>query len=405
MSKTLMVVGAGLYQLPAIIKAKEMGYKVVANDIDPNAIGLECANYKYNTDIKDIDGCIKIAHKHKICGVLTVAAERAVRTVASIANSIGLPGLSLDAAEIATDKSLMREQFEKHGVPSPVSHKCWSLNEADTYARKIGFPVVIKPADNAGSRGVSLVESFENLSKAYNHALSHSQRGLVLVEEFMPGVEISVELFVYKGKVYFLELSDKIRTPPPYLLDTTVVFPSDQPDFIQSRACEVAQMAINATGIDMATVHMELMITKEGVKVVELAARGAGFHVFTDMVPWVTGVDVVEQLIKMSVGEVPDFTVRHHRGSVLKFPMTSPGLIKRIEGFEEAKKIKGISVLEFYVKPGDFVRPLTSGSDRIGHIISMAETRTESLEIIKQAENIIKIEVEKKEQLHCNTIP
>ena len=394
MNGNLMVVGAGRFQLPAIRKGQVLGYKVVANDADPNAVGLEVADYCYHLDVKDIEGCIRVARAHRICGVLTVAAEVAVPTVAAVADALCLPGVSLEAAQVSVDKSRMRERFDQWSVPSPRWRKCASLAEARQSASELCWPLVVKPADNAGSRGVSLIEKPGDLAEAFTKAFSQSRRGLVMVEEFMQGVEISCESFVYRGKVYVLGLSDKIRTQPPYLLDTTVLFPSEHPHHIQERAREVARMAIKATGIDMAAIHMELMVTNGEVKVVELAARGAGFGVFTDILPWVTGVDAVEQLIRLSVGEEPNFGVTQHRGCVLRFPEIAPGVVSSVTGVDRARNLPGIFELQIYVRSGDVVRPLTSGSDRVGHIIAMAENRAAARAIIRMAENRICIRTE-----------
>jgi biotin carboxylase len=389
-----MIVGAGPFQVPGIRRAQELGYRVVANDGNPDAPGLKMADHGYHLDLKDLEGCVRIARQHAVAGVLTVAADAAIPTVAAVSAALHLPGVSLVAAQVAVDKSRMRECFDRFNVPSARWRECASLVEVEEAACKLGWPVVVKPPDNAGSRGVSLAERLEDVAPAYHRALGHSRSGTVMVEEFMPGVEISCEAFVHRGEVYVLSLSDKIRTRPPYLLDTTVLFPSDQPRNIQERACEVARMAIRATGIDAATVHMELMVTDSDVKVVEVAARGAGFRVFTDMVPWVTGVDTLEQLINLSVGKEPNFTVTQNRAAVLRFPEVESGVVTSVSGVESARQLSGIFDLEIYVKPGDIVRPLTSGSDRVGHIITMAETRAGALAVSRQAEQSICIRTE-----------
>jgi len=393
-NKTLMIVGAGPFQVPGIRKAQALGYTVVANDGNPDAPGLKLADYGYHLDLKDVEGCIRVARQHAVKGVLTVAAEAAIPTVAAVASTLGLPGVSLASAEIAVDKSRMRDCFDRFNVPSPRWKQCASLTEAAAAACELGWPVVVKPPDSAGSRGVSLLERPGDVVAGYAKALEHSRRGTVLVEEFMPGVEISCEAFVYRGEVCILGLSDKVRTRPPYLLDTTVLFPSDHPKAVQERACAVARRAIRATGIDMATVHMELMVNDGDVKVVELAARGAGFRVFTDIVPWVTGVDTVEQLIRLSVGEQPDFTVTQSRAAVLRFPEAEAGIVTSVGGVENVRALHGVFDVSVYVKPGDVVRPLASGSDRVGYIIVFAETRAGAVALIHQAEQGICIVTE-----------
>jgi len=398
MARKVLIIGAGPVQVAGIKRAQEMGLTVVATDGNPEAPGLQIADLPVVMDVKDIAGTIALAKRHRVNGVLCVAVEVAVKTVAAVARELGLPAPSPEAAENATDKNRMRTLWAASGIPSPTFYPCTSLTEAQTAAREAGFPIVVKPADNAGSRGVSKVERIEDLPTAYEKALGYARNGMVLVEEFMPGVEMSVEAFAYEGEVYVMALSDKIRTKPPYLLDTTVLFPSEHPFHTQERAKEIVTAAIKALGIDMSPVHAEVMVTPQGPMMVELAARGPGFKVFTGMIPWVTGVDVVRELIRLSIGEQPDFSIRFNRGSVLRFPEVPPGLVTRVERVDEAREIEGISDLDVYIKPGDTVRPLTSGSDRVGHIISMAETRKEAVEIVSQAESILRIEIETEGQ-------
>jgi biotin carboxylase len=136
------------------------------------------------------------------------------------------------------------------------------------------------------------------------------------------------------------------------------------------------------------------MVTPKGPMMVELAARGPGFKVFTDMIPWVTGIDVVRELIRLSVGETPDFSNPLQRGAVLRFPEVAPGRVCRIAGIETARAIPGVTDLEVYCREGDVVPPLTSGADRVGHIIAMADTRDAALTAMRQAEQALLIETE-----------
>jgi biotin carboxylase len=390
----VLLIGAGPFQMPAIARLHELGFAVAAIDGNPDAPGLKAADRGFVADIRDAGKCAEIAVPLRPRGVLTVASDVAVPTVAALAQRFGLPGPTPAMAAVATDKALMRERFAAAGVPSPRFAPAPTADDAVRAARAFGFPVVVKPADNAGSRGVSYADRGDRIAEAFGWALAHSRRGAVLVEEYMEGVEISVEGFAHGGRLHVLALSDKLRTPPPYLLDTEVAFPSAHPLPLQERTMAVARAAIAATGIDCAPIHMELMLTRDGPKVVEVAARGAGFHVFTRILPWVTGVDTVEQLIRMSVGETPDFTVTRQRGAKLVFPPCLPGLVKSAGGMDTARRIDGVADLEIYIKPGDRVKPLTSGADRIGHLIVLSETRADAEVAAAKAMAALRIEIE-----------
>jgi biotin carboxylase len=216
----------------------------------------------------------------------------------------------------------------------------------------------------------------------------------VLIEEFMEGEESSVEAFVYENKINILALSDKIRTAPPYLLDTTVIFPSAYPLEIQNNTIEIAKKAINAVGIDMGAVHFEVMMTLSGPIPVEIAARGAGFKVYSDILPKVTGIDILKATIQCALGESANLTRIKEMASVLKFIEAKPGKIKKITNLDTAKEIPGIYEIEIYKKPGEIIKPLKSGDDRIGHIISFGDSREDAINSVQHVENILKIIVE-----------
>lgn len=393
-SKNFMVIGAGVFQVPLIRKAQEMGYRVTAVDANASAPGFAFSDVSAAVDIKDIEGCLQIAREQHIRGVATVAAESAVRTVATIADALKLPGVSLEAAHVATNKARMRECFARFNIPSPAYKTCTRADETNKIADILAFPLVVKPADSAGSKGVSLVASKEHLVDAFTRAHAASVSHLVVIEEFMPGVEVSVEAFVHNNRVHILALSDKIRTLPPYLLDTAVLFPSEHSTQIQNAIRQIAEQAIFACGIDNATVHMELIVTQQGPKVVELASRGAGFHVFSFMLPWVTGVDTLKELVRLSVGETPDFTVGQNRGCALLFPSFPVGKVRSVAGLSQARQIEGVFDTDIYVQPGDAIRSLTCGADRVGHIIAFGATRRKAVNIAERAQACFRIELE-----------
>lgn len=383
--RVLMVVGAGPFQLPAIHKAQAMGLRVLALDGNPDALGLKAADVGLPMDIKDSEACLEVARQHKVNGVLAVASEVTVPTVAYIAEKMKLPGCGTPAAQASTNKAVMRRLFAEHGTPSPRSASVKSLAEAVCVAAGIGYPVVVKPPDSSGSRGVSRVDDAEHLRRAFEEALQYSRKGIVLVEEYVEGDEVAVEGFVVEGVFRPLVVSDKIRTPPPHLLDRTVSFPSTKPPECQAEILSVASAAVKALGIDSAPIHMELLLGQRGPVVVEVAARGAGFHVFTKIVPWVTGVDAVAVQIRMALGERVDVSPVCARGAVLHFPEYPPGKIVRIEGLDEARKIEGVIDLDIYRSPGERMPPLRSGSDRAGHIIAYGENREEAERSVREA--------------------
>lgn len=392
--KRLLMVGAGVAQLDGIRRARDLGMDVIAVDGDPNAPGLALANNPIVADITDEEQVVALARKHDVDGVMCISVDIAVRAVAAAAAELGLPGPTPAAAFNATSKHRMRELWEQAGVPSCLYRPCRTVVEAHAAAGEIGFPVVVKPSDNAGSRGVTWVENAGSMEAAYAHAMSYSRGGTVLVEEFMLGVEMSVEGIVYNGTLHVTGTSDKKRTQPPHLLDLEVLFPSEQPRHIREGAIGVVADAVRALGLDMTPVHAEVMVTSEGPRMVEIAARGPGFKVFSTMIPWTRGVDVIRESIRMAVGQVPRLKPSGERGAVLVFPKVLPGRLMSLEGLEAARSIPNICEVELYVNAGDIIKPLRCGSDRIGHIIALAETRPEAEGSVRRAERLLRLQIQ-----------
>jgi biotin carboxylase len=389
----LLVLGAGLAQVDAIQRVKDLGHKLIAMDGDPQAPGLDVADQSFILDITDADEVIKVAQKLNIDGVISFSVEAVVKTVAEAAAALNLPGISPEAADNATSKKRMREIWQAKGIPSCRSICCRSLTAARDAVREIGFPLVLKPSDNAGSRGVSVIYSLSELDHFYEIAASFSRVGDILLEEFMAGEEMSVEGFICGGRFHLTGISDKIRTNPPYLLDLAVMFPSVKSQKMQHKAVQVVTEAALALGLDKTPIHAEIIATTQGPKMVELAARGPGFKVFTTMIPWSGGVDVVSEFVKIAIGEIPDIRMSLSRGAVLVFPQAKPGKVVSVKGVDAACAVPNIVDLKIYVKPGDTIYPLRSGADRIGHIIALADNRERAEEAVYQAEKNLLIDV------------
>lgn len=393
LSKTILVLGAGPFQVPGIRRAKELGYHVIAVDQDEDAPGLELADHGSPVDLTDVDRCLEIAHQHEIDGVTTVAVEAAVEPMAAIAEELGLPGPSPEAARAASNKHLMRSKFDASNVPGAPWQVSQDMETARASAEEIGYPVVVKPPDRSGSRGVRRVADSEGIDEAFQAARTASNEDQALVEGFLEGPEVSVEAFVVDGEPHVLALSEKVRTDPPYLLDETVAFPAELEESIRTEVVEVTAAAIQALGLDQVAIHAELILTAAGPHMVELAARGAGFHVFTEMVPWVTGCDTVGTLLELAIGERPTPRVDHQRGCILHFPRFGTGQIKRIDGVDAARKLDGVRELEIYPGIGDEIQTLTSGADRPGHIVTAGQTRSEAHDVLRQAVSTIEVHV------------
>lgn len=394
--KTLMILGAGHFMVPAIKTAREMGLRILVTDRNPNAEGFKFADFCEHIDITDIDGSIKIAKKYNIDGIIPLN-DYGVKTASMVAESLGLVSINPEIADIATDKQLMREVWTGKGVPCPKFRISRTFEHAENAAEEIGFPVILKPTDSmGGSRGVIRINDVEELKKAFDFSKEYSRSGWILVEEYVTGDECSVESITHMGRTYVLAISDKTKFPPPYRVDKSVTYPTRHSVNVQSRIEKTAENAINALGIDMGPTHLELSVTEDEIKLFEIGARtGAGGLIPAIQVPIVYGINMMKETIRIALGESPRIK-REKRlyGSDLRFLSPRPGKVRKITGLEEAMKLEGVVIGACFVKPGDTVNPIRSGTDRPGYLVTRGDDRDDAIQIADTAENLIKIETQ-----------
>lgn len=388
-----MIVGASVLQLPAILKAKEMGLHVAVVDFNPKAVGIPYADKYYNASTMDEDAVLAAAEDYKPDGIMTLATDMPMRGVAKASEKLHLHSINYATALKATDKSLMIKAFKNFNVPSPWYYDIASFEDLKALEGKVTFPCIIKPTDNAGSHGVAKVNNFEGLIGNYEYAHSCSRHGEVIVEEYLDGPEVSVEVMVVNGKVNILQITDKITTEAPHFVEMGHTQPSRLPEETQEAIRQVATMACLAIGIDKGPAHVEMKITKQGPKMIELGARMGGDNITTHLVPLSTGIDMVGSTIKVAMGEEPDITPTFHCGSAIRYFQASFGTIKAIENVEEAKAIHGVKQITFTKEVGEESTPIQCSNDRIGFVISQGETAEDAVKISENVLDIIKIRV------------
>lgn len=399
--KKIMILGASILQLPAIRKAKEMGLQVITVDMDENAIGFKEEGIICEV-ISTIDSekILEAAKKHNIDGIMTLASDMPMRSVAIVAKEMGLVGITEQTALNATNKAEMRQCLKESGVPIPQFFRVSSkgeYEEAIDYFKTSKLKCIVKPADNSGSRGVDLLSDLsdeELISRAYEYSKSYSRGGDIVVEEYMEGPEVSVETLSVDGECHIIQITDKLTTGAPYFVEMGHSEPSAQPEDIKVRISEVASAAVKAIGIENGPSHTEIKVTKDGPKIVELGARLGGDNITTHLVPLSTGVDMVECCIKIALGEKPDLERKCELGSAIRYFKTEKGIITNIIGIEDAKKLYGVMQVSIVHGIGEKVSEIKNSIDRIGFVIAQGENAVNAVEICEDALRKIKFEVE-----------
>ncbi len=423
--KRIMILGASALQVPAIKKAKELGYEVILVDYDENAVGFALADVKLVVSTLDQDEVYRQALIYQPDVVLTSTSDGPVRTAAYVNEKLGKrPDLSYENAQCATIKSRMRDRLKENGVPIP---EYYAAGDYGTFAEAVGKlkgNCIVKPADNAGSRGVVLLEAAgvgngvcarmegagresgygarpaggngrpHDSREVYDYSRAHSRNGIVMVEEYMQGPEVSVEAIVVEKEPHILAVTDKYITPPPYFVELAHCEPSGLDEGTQERIRAVAKQAIAAIGIENAPAHVEIKVTEEGPKIVELAARLGGDFITSKLVPLSTGIDMVGASVELATGKTPDLLPKRQRGAAIHFIHAKQGyegILKEITVPEALYKTEGVKEISLYKTAGEHVQGTRSSNDRLGHVITTGRMREQAMELGKRVMSQISV--------------
>lgn len=392
--RKVLIIGASILQLPAIRKAKELGYYVGVVDYNPNAIGIAEADEYFNVSTIDEEGVVAVAQDFNPDGIMTLATDMPMRAVAKACEACGLPGVSYETAVKATDKAEMIKAFEAHGVEHPWYFVARDKTAFEEVLAQVTFPCIMKPTDNAGSRGVVLAHDIEELKNAYSYSEGESRGGAVIIEEYLHGPEFSIEVMVVDGEPHVLQITDKLTTGAPHFVEMGHSQPTRQNEENQAKIRDLAIRACKAVGINCGPAHVEMILTKDGPKMVELGARMGGDCITTHLVPLSTGIDMVASTIKLACGEAVDLCPKIYKGSAIRYFKTETGLIKEISGTEEAWAIDGVEEVSVVHQVGERAVEIGSSVDRIGFVIAQAETAEDAVHICEDALSAIKIVVE-----------
>ena len=287
----------------------------------------------------------------------------------------------------------MIKAFKEYGVESPWFYIIENVTMLNALLPQLSYPCILKPTDNAGSRGVMLVKSAEELIEAYQYSVSQSRGGLVILEEYMTGPEVSVEVMVVDGEPHVLQVTDKLTTGAPYFVEMGHNQPSMLPAEDVEKIKDLACRAVKSVGINCGPSHVEIKLTPTGPKMVELGARMGGDCITTHLVPLSTGIDMIKATIDVSLGLTPDITPTLQKGSAIRFFDAPCGIITAIEGVEEALAIDGVQEISFTKNVGDEVTGIHSSLDRCGFVIAQCDSASDAIEVCERTKEKIQITI------------
>lgn len=399
MGKKMMILGGSALQVPAIHAAKKLGYEIILVDYDENAVGFALADVKLVVSTLDMEEVYRQALVYRPDVVITSTSDGPVRTAAYVNEKLGKkPDLAYEDSLCATIKSHMRKRLEENHVPIPSYYAVESWEEFQEAVKAFSGRCIVKPSDNAGSRGVVLLDgrgkTEEELRRIYAYSKGNSRNGIVMAEEFMSGAEVSVEAMTVDGKTTIIAITDKYITPPPYFVEIAHSEPSRLDQGTQERIREVALQAVRAIRLQNGPSHTEIKVTEQGPKVVEIAARLGGDFITSRLVPLSTGVDLVDASVRLAAGGEPDLSIKWQRAAAIHFIQSGKGKLKRLEAGEEILRMDGVEEAVLYKKAGDSTDGTKSSNDRLGHIITVGRTPEEAMDAGRKALERICVEYE-----------
>jgi len=400
---TVLFVGAGRHQRRAIIRARELGHRVVAVDRNPEAAGLAEADAAEVIDFVHVESVVEAARRHAVDGVLTVSADRAVPVVAAVAEELGLPGIGRQTAHLMTHKVAMRRSLAQGGVPQPQFAAVRAWREAAAAAETVGFPAVLKPADSGGQRGLFLLRSFDDLERHFHAALAESPSGETILEEFTDGLELNGLVVARAGEPHPLLLSDRLR---PHGEGFGVGWIHSYPSRLFGDALEEAQRvalrAVRTLGLRDGIAFPQLIVRDDGTaQVVEVAARIPGGQM-ADLAFHALGVDLVQIALRQALGEdVPDELVvpRISRPTAIRFLTAHPGplpvgKVRKVAGLDTVLAAPGVVQADVFLQVGEVIRPVRLDGDRRGYVIATGDTNVQALELAESAARLLYVETE-----------
>ncbi|WP_394176280.1 ATP-grasp domain-containing protein [Guptibacillus hwajinpoensis] len=392
-TKIVAFVEPSFYGIDFVERTYRKGCKVIAigSSIDnPKKYGYE--NYYHDFLVADIRNAesiynaIKESSYYGQIDALIPATDYASHLTAEVAERLSLKTISSQAANNARNKDLARDVYEEHKVPSAKYQKVSSLTEAIQAAKTITYPVVLKPTNCASSQGVYFIENdkqlevaFEKLREFKKTYMDFDVRNEYLIEEYLIGPEFSVEFFLKDSEVVFSSVTEKLTSDLPYFVEISHTVPTSvESDKIDDMICVCVQ-ALRAIGIDNGPSHVELKLTKDGPKIIEVNGRPGGDKISSELLYTTYGLDIFDETVNFYLNlPITETYMQKKATSIAYLTADREGVISFVDGEEEIANDLNILKYDITVKTGDKVKIPESSDDRLGYVITTGQNSEEA---------------------------
>ena len=403
MKKKVMLLGAGSAQMPFLNICHDKGFYVIVVSIKGDYPCFKKADKSYYVDTRNKEKILEIAKDENIDAILTDQTDVSVPTVAYVAEKMGLRGIGYETSLKFTNKYLMRKAALAAQVAVPNFDKAENLEDAKIISEKIGYPVVIKPVDSSGSKGVRRIDSKKDLILHFDDTKNFSAVGEVIIEQFIHGQEYVVNGYAMDGKYWNLDIGTQtLFNRSNHLIESSTVFSSAKriTGGIAKKVLDTNSRFVECSGLEFGITHGEYMYNEIDGKVylVEIAARGGGIFISSDLTPLATGFNTNEAVIDYVVNNKKTYVdteaLEKKVSAWLCFGFSDYGEISDISGLKELHNLNGVNkVVVDDIHVGDKVKKLNSCTDRYGPILIQANSESECHEIIDRVKATLNIKI------------
>jgi carbamoyl-phosphate synthase large subunit len=378
--KRILVFGGSDMQLSIINQCINLGLYTVVIDPSKNAPAKTIADAYEIVGGQDFEGTCEVVRKHKIDGILTTATDKPLVMMARIAKEFNFPFIPIETAEITTNKYLMKQVFIENNIP------CANIRLIDKIDDTLEYPLVMKPIDNSGSRGVIFCNNKIEAERYFSEVIEHTRKDKIAVENIVYGQEYSLESLHYEGKTILYQITEKYMTPKPYFTEMELLEPPLLSNEKVEEIRQIVEKISTAFNFHNCGSHNEVKIDQNGnIKVIEVSPRFAGDYITSTLVPLSTGLNVELNLIKIALGLEPDLTMpKNIAHSGIFYFNFKPGVVKKIIDYNYVREIEGVIVLKLDLEVGSIVNEIHLGPDRYGYIILQSDSREKMLKIRDQ---------------------
>ena len=393
----IMVIAGGAFQCPIVRTAKRMGHYVICSNLFEDSPAFAYSDVGLVANVLDKEKNLAFAREYQPDAVLTDQTDIAVPTVAYIAEQMNLRSIGVDVARRFTNKYLMREYTNRAGFASPRYRLCHCVEEAEAFLSEVPT-AIIKPIDSQSSRGIHIVRTKEQIREYYDDCIQYSNaEKAILIEEYIDGTEFTVDGLKTFDDYRVTAISQKEHFAYNANIASRLVFSQDNSDYDYDKLREVNTKMVEAMELPFGLTHAEYKYRDGEFYLIEIAARGGGTMISSDIVPLMSGIESNEVLINMltdgtdSVEPGP-----HHSNAVLGFFDMAPGIVRDIRGLDEARALLGVRMINLELEIGQRVGQALDDRSRCGYYIVYADSAEELAERERLLKDTVVVEIDKE---------